>query len=190
MAKEQIDPVVADKPITESTLLSALEIVLAKFAGQPQNGLTADTLKEVLLANTEAVRRAAKPENATAPNVSAFNPGGGLRPELSRPTFFVGARMTEDLLTNHEIEAFNAITRSCEARGGKWSATVRRNGDTHELHVLVPHKEIDQRMELPSLALILRELREGPDAVNVDTMAERIAALEKQLASQGASSAA
>lgn len=181
MAKDTPEPTPA--PLTESTLLSALEIVLAKFANGG-GGLSKEDLQSVLNANTEAVRRAAKPENPTAPNVSAFNPTGGERPALSRTTFFVGARMSEDLLTNQEIEAFNAIASSSESRNGQWTAKVIRNGQVQELHVMVPHQEVSQRMDLPSLLLILKELKDGKASADPATMLDRIAELERQLAAQ------
>src|SRR5688572_10300583 len=46
---------------------------------QTGGGFSKEDLKEVLLAGAEATRKALKPENPTAPDVSVFNPSGGPR---------------------------------------------------------------------------------------------------------------
>lgn len=165
-------------------------------------GLSKDDLKELLMAQSAATKQALRPENFPSKNVvSAFNPDGlAVRPTLHyvdtdgatrpRATFFVGARMDEDVLTNDEIEAFNAITHDCTAKQGRWVAEVKQNGKTQELHIMVPHKEISDRMDLPNhegaLVAICLELRSGPKAANPLDLMKRVAELEAQMAAQHA----
>ena len=165
-------------------------------------GLSKDDLKELLMAQASATKQALRPENFPSKNVtSAFNPEGlAVRPTLNyvnsdgarvpRATFFVGARMDEDTLTNDEIEAFNSITHDCTAKQGRWVAEVRQNGKTQELHIMVPHKEISDRMDLPNhegaLVAICLELRNGPKAANPLDLIKRVAALEAEVAAQHA----
>lgn len=155
-------------------------------APQPQAGISGEQLERILANNTKATQKALKPENVEGsfPPVSAFNPTGDLnKVKLRRKTVYVGAEMRNDFLTPTEIELFNQFTVNKEARLGRWTAKIIRNGTTEELHVGVPHKDVSDRMDLPSgLTLILRELLDGPEAASVDFMAERLAAAEKQIA--------
>lgn len=163
---------------------------------EKSDGLTADQFKEALTAVGEAQRKAMKPENVEGsfPPVSDFNPTGDFgKAKLRRKTFFVGAEMRNEFLNDREITLCNSITRSMEARKGRWTATVKRNGTSEELHILVPHKEASDRMDLPTSSgqstgfeLILRELIGGQAAVDPSLLADRVAALEAQLAGQGA----
>lgn len=163
-------------------------------------GLSKDDMKEILAAGAAATKRALKPENFPSQNLkSAFNPEGiAVRPTLGyraedgtwkpRASFFVGARLDEDTMTNDEIEAFNSITSDCTAREGRWTAEVRQNGKSQELHVMVPHKEISERMDLPNhegaLVSICLELRSGPKAANPLDLIKRVAALEAEAAAR------
>lgn len=133
-------------------------------------------------------RRVRPRENATDPGLSVFSHPEGERqhpkPRLRRATYWPrGVKQTEDLLTPEEIEAFNAFDHNCTARDGAWTATITRSGTTEVLEIDAPVKTPDDRMNLPNgLLLILRELREGPEAVDVVRMAARLARLEAQLA--------
>lgn len=183
-----------DFPSPEATAPTSEAVVIARaiaeaLAAQQAPGLSAEQLKDILASNASAVQKAMKPENATAPNVSAFNPAGGAKVSLKRKTYFVGAKMTDDLLTPLEIELFNRFEGSRSARNGKWIARVVQNGDTSELHINVPHKEIDDRMNLPTLTMILRELLDGAEAADPESLAamverqqQELDALKRQLA--------
>lgn len=173
-------------PLDQATFLQALDAVIGKIGVPAANGLTADQLQTILASNASAVQKAMKPENATAPNVSAFNPTGAAKVSLKRKTYFVGAKMTDEMLTPLEIELFNRFDSSKTAKGGKWTARVIQNGDSQELHVQVPHKEIDDRMNLPALTLILRELLDGSEAADPESLYARLAAAESKLAAIGA----
>lgn len=178
---------------------AALEAQLARLEEKSSGGgISKQDLQDVLASNTEAHRRAMKPENlANMTPIGAFNPTGSKdKPKLigsdgkPRKTFYVGSPMREDQLNPDEILLFNRFTADKDSRNGRWTARVIRNGSSEELHIDFPHKEISDRMDLPSgqgesptsCELILRELLDGPNAVNSNFLAERVASLERQLA--------
>jgi len=120
----------------------------------------------------------------THPEGERFHPG----PKLARRTFFCGGREREETLKHEEINAYNAITESCVARGGLWQAEVRGSGPDSVLHVYVPSKTGDQRMELPSLLEILRELAGAPRLPSAVSLDARVKELEERLAAHGLAS--
>lgn len=155
------------------------------IAGNQTGGLSASDLKEILASQKEEREetRSVRRSNADHKHISAFSyPEGDLKapkPKLARETYFNNHRESEDELTPLEIEAFNAITHTCEARGGSWTARVKGN----RLLVDVPSQTMDDRMNLPDgLVLILTELAQGVRAVTPADMLAQIAALQKQVA--------
>lgn len=165
-----------------NTLLAAVLNRLVD-AQEANRGLSKAELTEVMEANSEGVRRALKPENARHPDVSAFNPDGERdhpRPPLARKTFWIGVPLEKDELTKEEIELFNAIDHPMEARNGMWKAEFK-NGGT-ELHINFPNATIDERMDLPSMRVMLTELIGGEKSVDADSLLARVAELEKKLA--------
>jgi hypothetical protein len=160
--------------------------------------LSKDDLKELLAGQAAGMKQALKPENFPSKNtVSAFNPDGlAVRPTLGyraedgswkpRPTFFVGSRLTEDMLTNEEIEAYNSITEDHSSRNGQWTAEVRQNGKTQELWIKVPYFEPSDRMNLPTFEgaqiAICLELKSGEKSANPLALMKRVAALEAEAA--------
>ena len=136
-------------------------------------------------AGSEGMRRVLHPQNAQHPHVSAFSyPEGNIvrpKPLLLRETYFCGSRCREDQLTPREIDHLNAITGSMSAREGRWTADIIGVGKNEQLHIVVPCKSIDDRMNLPSLELICLELAQGQAAVDPLSLAERVRALEAQL---------
>lgn len=163
----------------------------ARMAAQtPAAGLTGEDLKAILTATKEErdETRTIRHSNADHKHLSAFSVPGGRgdlkdpKPTLTRETFFNNHHEREDELTPAEIEAFNAITHSCTARGDQWVARVKGN----RLLVDVPSHTMDDRMNLPDgLVLILRELANGERAVTPADMAVRIAELERQVKTMG-----
>jgi|SRR5262245_38291868 len=132
-----------------------------------------ELLKSIGQTNASAMKQALKPENDSPPPNSVFHPLGVDKPALARPTYFCFVKQSEDQLTVGEIHDFNAITQDCSARNGTWWAKFKQNGSESELHIFVPSKSIDERMDLPNprrnspltgLQLICRELREADDA--------------------------
>lgn len=191
MTKEIVTATEADlaKELTElralKTELSAKLAEIEEAQTRPSaqsSAFTKQDLAEVLQSNTDATRKALRPENNDMTPKGVFNPTGGVKTKLTRKTVFVGAQMYENQLTPAEIDLFNRFTTNKEARNGRWTAKFIKNGTTEELHIGVPHMEISDRMELPSLSLILRELLDGADAANPDFLAERLSSLERQLA--------
>ena len=136
-------------------------------------------------------RRVRPRENTNHPEISAYSyPEGNLKrkkPSLTRVTYCNKVKQNEDLLTPEEIEAFNAFTVNTSARDGQWTVAIEKNGTTERLLIDFPCKTPDDRMNLPNgLLLILKELREGPESVDVGSMAARLARLEAQLAASPA----
>lgn len=200
-SEQTAEPVTPNAPLDQATFLAAVDMLIKSRGQEQAQGLSAEQLDAILKSNAQSVQKALKPENPTAPNVSAYNPEGGAKATLSytapdgtvrpRKTFFVGARMDEDLLTPLEIALFNRFTTSKTARNGQWTATIKQNGNDQELHVFVPHKEMDQRLDLPNgLFLILRELLDGPNATNHESLASEVEALRREVAQMKAAPAA
>lgn len=128
--------------------------------------------------------------NAESDGKSAFSyPEGDKarpKPELKRTVFFCGHREDPAQLTPTEIDAYNSIDRDYTARDGRWTAEIRGTGKSEVLLVNVPCVSIDDRMNLPSITLICRELRNGQAAVDPVSLADRVAQLEAQLKAVGA----
>lgn len=192
MAKDEKDQTKepAIQPVTVAMTMEQLQALVAA-AGGGSKGLTSDDLK-ALLDSQKAEReetRAVRHSNADHKHISAFShPLGDLqtpKPKLARETYFNNHHESEDELTPAEIEAFNAITHTCEARGGTWTARVKGN----RLLVDVPSHTMDDRMNLPDgLVLILRELAQGERAVTPADMAIQIADLQRRLQAMEGSS--
>ena len=189
---QQPDPVAAKL----AELDRLIEQQKARLAAMPApGGLGAEDLKAILASQTEAQRQiaeAARPVRHSNPDhlhVSAFSyPEGDLkRPKPTfisgkngrpREVFFNHHREREEDLTPAEIDAYNALTQSCEARDGRWTAVVKANA----LFVTIPSYTSDDRQDMHNgLVLNLRELAEGPKAVDVTTMAAEIAELKQRL---------
>jgi hypothetical protein len=99
-----------------------------------------------------------------------------------------GAPLPRDMFSPTERDLIDrfVIGERKVARGGEWTAEAVRNGSTQELILKFPMTTMDQRQNLPSFSLILRELLDGEVAVNPDRLAERVAELERKLAAAGA----
>lgn len=151
--------------------------------------LSAADLKGIL----QEQRKALKPENATHPGISAFSyPEGDVarpKPALRRETFFNGIREDVEALTPAEVEMYNRFEGTRTARNGMWTAEVRRNGSSEQLFITNEPKTLDGRQALPAISLILRELLDGEEAVNPDTLAQRVAELEAKIRSLAPTSA-
>ena len=181
MGQQNDKPAVAPVMVTMST-----EQLQALIASLPNSGggITSADLKALLDSQKEEREqsRSVRHSNADHPHVSAFShPLGDLKqpkPKLARETYFNNHRESEDELTPAEIEAFNAITHTCEAREGLWTARVKGN----RLLINVPSYTMDDRMNLPDgLVLILTELAHGKKAVTPADMLQQIADLRAQL---------
>ena len=176
-------PAVAPVLLTMSTE-QLRELIASLPASSPAAGLTREALAEILKTNRaeQESRRTVRHSNADHEHKSVFSyPEGDLKrakPRLTRDTYFNNHRETEDELTPLEIEAFNAITANCTARGETWTAKIDQNG--RRLQVNVPSFTLDELSDLPkSLPEILMELSEGPKAVTPLDMLARIAELER-----------
>jgi hypothetical protein len=184
------DPI-ADKLAELDRLIEEQKARLAALPAQA-TGLTGNDLKMILDSQRENQKalveatRQVRHSNADHEHKSAFShPEGDLeRPKAKfrfKEVFHNGHREREDDLTPAEIDAYNQITHSCEARGGRWTATVKNN----RLMVTIPCFTLDERMDVPSLPLQLLELAQGERAVTPDNMAAELIALRKAVETAG-----
>ncbi len=172
-------------PAASDGSLTALERILEKQDARQRELL--ETQKEI--AERSRPVRHSNPDHL---HVSAYSyPEGDLkRPKPTflkgpngrpREVFFNHHREREEDLTPAEIDAYNAITKSCEARDGRWTATVKANA----LYVNIPSFTSDDRQDMHNgLVLNLRELANGPKAVDLVDLVAEVADLRRQLAAQ------
>lgn len=91
------------------------ELLLTALTQKQSEGLTPDTLKELLAETAKATQRAMRPENDTHPHISAFTkPGGYLanpHETLVCDTFYRGFPVHKAYETHHwrEIELLNQV---------------------------------------------------------------------------------
>lgn len=183
----------AQEPKDSNALLADALLKLAdrleNFSeGGPSGGINAEQLSTILTENAKSTRKAMRPENERHPDISALNPEGERdhpRPKLARKVFFAGIELKADDLSRTEIELLNSFTHNCTARNGLWKAEIKQTGSGGELHLHLPVATTDDRMDLPNgFTLIVRELLGGAKAVDSESLAQRVAELEKQLASK------
>lgn len=176
-----------ETPVSDNALLAQ---AILRLAERSNGGLSEAQLEKILANNTQATRKALRPEELQHPDVSAFNPEGERdhpRPELAHKVIFCGMTLERDELTRGEIELFNKFDRSYVARNGAWKADIKPGvkGGKGELVISIPVANADDRMDLPNgMSLILTELLGGEKAVDPAALAQRVAELEKALASQ------
>ena len=188
VADEMIEEVATPKAYDEESLLAQVLNRLVDMA-ESSKGLSKQDLTDVMTANSEGIRKALKPENATHPDVSAFNPLGERdhpRPALKfKKVYWANVVMHPSELRREEIELFNSVEHNLEARNGTWKAEIKKNGGESELWITFPFDSIDNRMDLPSMEVLMMELLGGTRAVDPASLAQRVAELEKQLAAKG-----
>jgi len=123
--------------------------------------IAASVAAAVADATVRVQERIAPIESRAAGLKSPFNPEGlKVRPKLERRYIFCGGEMSEEFLTNKEIELLNKINKPGEFNGGRWRVRLRRNdGGNDTIFIDLPVKELDQRMELPNtLTAILDQI--------------------------------
>ena len=146
-------------------------------------------------AQKEAIRSQRK-ENPSYPERSVFNPDGifddngtALAPKVkfTRPTFFQNVRLGGELETPEEIRLCNLFTESRYSREGTWKAELEGQGINRRLLIEVPSRTTDERMTLPPFTMILRELLDGKEAVDTESLHRQIETMKAQIeALQGA----
>lgn len=180
-----------------------MDQVLQLMAASKGGGFDEAALTRVLTAvqqshvkaSADAMQTALNRSNANYVARSPFHYADG-REAIPKYTVFFGPQFTNgkgaplprDLFSPDECDLINRFEPGMHkiARNGQWTANVIQNGSTQELVIKVPMTTMDQRQNLPSLTLILRELLEGELAVNPDTLAARVAELERKLAATAA----
>lgn len=167
--------------------IKTLAVTLGEAKSASGGGISASDLRDLM----QAQRKAMRPENERHPGISAFSyPEGDLarpKPDLKRETIVLGSRLRKDELTPAEIELCNRFESSRTARNGKWTATIRNVDGVERLTVwCAENGTMDGRASLPPLSMILRELLDGPEATDPNTLAMRVQQLEAQLRSLAA----
>lgn len=192
-------PVTTETPTPDpmAQIADVLRLMMEKQGG----GLTTEMVEAIATASAkaaansgaESMRRIMHPQNAQHPGLSVFSfpEGDQVHPKpVLRPrpdgqpgeVLFCNSRLDTDSLTPTTIDLFNRFTRTLTARNGRWRADLAPDGIG--LHVTVPCKTIDDRMDLPSLDMILLELLDGQAAVDPISLADRVVELERQLAAR------
>lgn len=206
MAKDPTDQTDIKTLLIESLKsLSTAELrdILGAAGAVPTTmGMDGATLAEIVkafqLTSSTAVRETLRQERVENPNYparSVFNPEGVFddaghardpKVKFRRDTYYQGVRLGGELETPEEISLCNAFTEDKSSRDGRWTAEIMNKGTSKErLYIKIPSMTPDERMEnsIP-MTLVLRELLEGANAVNTETLTKRIAALEAELAKQ------
>jgi hypothetical protein len=181
---KMVEVMTADRQQSQNAMLQAqLDAMKAQYELQAKG-------------NADAVRRSLQPSNDTHPAISAYSyPEGNVlrpKPKLTRESYWVGHRISEDELNPLEIELLNQV-KAGRYHGGKW--LVKENtddtGTTRRVEVWFPTKDIDHRMEVPhsadpvmtGMALMLQEMVSGQAPVaSLGPLHARIQELEAQLA--------
>jgi hypothetical protein len=147
-------------------------IALALPKAGSGGGLDAKTLEDILASNTEAHRRAMKPENAFPPLISAFNPAGDRdhpRPRLKCEfTIFDAIPIDGTTETVEELELYNQlepgeyfVKRTDESKM-KFIVTAHKNtfGDVRRIDVSFPYKDESDRAGVMPMRIWLRDVVE------------------------------
>lgn len=176
-------------------------------SAQPQSGITADVLEQILSRSSaaaaqaiagpmEAVIRKEKPEGPHLVMGPFEHPLGGIKmpkPELKREIVF-GRPLPTTELTYVEVVALNQLSDSLGrsqrriARDGKWKAIV--SDDNQRITISIPVKTIDDRGDLPSFLAIVQELTSGERPPEQAELLNEIALMKAQLAELQAQRAA
>ena len=185
----------AEPESDKDDMLAKLLVQLVETA--KTNALSPEVLETILARvgdhSAGAMKASLQKENETHPHISVFNPQGDIahpRPEFRVPTYFCGYEEKAERLTRTEIELYNAIHKNCDAHGGRWTAQIRRNQSGSEtLHINVPAKTSDERMDIPPLVIVLSVLNGGPDITEVHELVKQIERLKALAIHSGATAA-
>jgi hypothetical protein len=80
------------------------------------------------------------------------------RPKLTRKTIFCGAIEEERRLSDEEILLYNQVTPG-RYHNRRWEVIEREEGsDGKTVEIRIPVSTVDDRMQLPSLVNILKEM--------------------------------
>lgn len=111
----------------ELTMDDKFDLLLQALVNQQAQGITADTLKDILASNATAVQKAMKPENDTHPGKSCFSyPEGDVarpKPVLPYDFFWNGYPMHKFPETEHWRE----LELACQVQPGEYTV-IRRDG--------------------------------------------------------------
>ena len=143
----------------------------AKSGGETDiEGLLTKVLSASAKANATAMQTALNRENPNYVAKGPYHRADGSEVRAKYDVFFgpshskgKGGRLPKDMWREEEADLINRfqVGDHRTSRNGDWSAECVRDGSTHELIVKVPMFTEDQRNDLPSFAMILRELLDG-----------------------------
>lgn len=182
----------------EKEMAAVLDALIDKIAALTQSGggiteAQLDRLLEKTAGTTaDAFRQALIPENKIHPAVSAFSyPEGDLKrpkPTLAIEVIYCGYRQRADNLTPEEVIACNALAdgQVYEARNGNWTARVTQDGSRRVL--LIHCAEVvdrDRARDLPPMLHVLRELKDGPQAVDLMGLTRQLEEMRAKLTQAG-----
>lgn len=176
------------KEPTDKDMASVLDALIEKIGQMQGGGMTVSDLERILEktagSTADAMKMALIPENKVSLGISVYAPEGeAKKPKLARKTIFCQREQKDHELTPDEVLAFNAITETCEAHGGRWWARIGRDGNS-EVLVVYCEEAADREMarDLPPLTHILYELKQGPTAVDLVALHKQLDAMKAQLA--------
>lgn len=188
----------ADDPAAPPVMMTmdqVLQLIRATQGGtQDIEGILSRVMQATANANANAMQTALNRSNPNYVPKSPYHYADGRPAEPKFTVYFgpshtdgKGAMLPKDAYFPAECDLINRfdVGQTKTARNGDWSAQAIQNGSTQELIIKVPMGSDDQRRELPSFQMILRELLDGAVAASPERLAERVAELERKLAAAG-----
>ena len=104
------------------------------------------------------------------------------KPEMRYEAYQCGVRLRADSLTIMEVELLNQFDRNCEARDGKWTAVIDRQGTTPRLLTTHPASDLIATLgDIPPFNLFLMELLHGKASVDPNNLHEEIKRLREEV---------
>ena len=186
-------PATTEKNVTQDDLLSVVKALLAERGSDGANAMSSEALASAFDKAMQKSERRTNPSNPNPPMHSAFEyPDGGHvkpKPTLTCETWFNNSKMDPSQMTPFEILTVNSVRDSLPtetsvktARGGKWKAFTKAQGT--KMYIVCPCATEDDRLEVmtQTLPMICKELIEGPRAADPNSVLERMAEMEAEIA--------
>lgn len=122
------------KQTDELTNDDKFELLIQALMAQQSNGITKETLAEILASQATAVQKAMKPENETHPGISAFSypEGDRARPRPVLPHEFLYNNYPMHKFP--ETEHWRELELACEVVPGSYTV-IRRDGSRMSVEV-------------------------------------------------------
>lgn len=153
MAKDEPQKPPTEAPVTRDELLTLVQALVAS------QSLTAEKVREIATAATvDAYDRTSGKfwDEKLYPKKSDFNPRGDKdfpRDRIIGEVFWLGFKLSENELTQREIELINQIEPGIYGQNGTWVVHNMQPGSTdrakRKLLIFFPNKDEDARTRLP-----------------------------------------